>query len=90
MYDGIIPAADKMLLKTVNQIPVLRSTLLVFADDPPPQIADQRTAKLPVTFALHTILLLEHNRCCDEIAPGMGYVGDEVSGMENKCFYVML
>ncbi|CAM9534507.1 unnamed protein product [Ascophyllum nodosum] len=40
-------------------------------------IADQRTAKFPVTFALHIMLLLDHNRCCVEVAPGLGYEGDE-------------
>lgn len=46
-----------------------------------PQIADQRTAEYPVTFALHVVLLLEHNRCCSEIAPDLGYEGDEVCFM---------
>ncbi|CAM9704645.1 unnamed protein product, partial [Ectocarpus fasciculatus] len=40
-------------------------------------IADQRTARFPVTFALHVVLLLEHNRCCVEIAPGEGAETDE-------------
>eukprot|EP00752_Nemacystus_decipiens_P001683 g1633.t1 len=40
-------------------------------------IADQRTATFPVTFALHIILLLEHNRCCVEVAPDNDFVGDE-------------
>ena len=45
------------------------------------KIADQRTARFPVTFALHIVLLLEHNRCCVEVAPGLGYEGDEVSAV---------
>ncbi|CAM9319824.1 unnamed protein product, partial [Pylaiella littoralis] len=40
-------------------------------------IADQRTARFPVTFALHTVLLLEHNRCCADVAPRSGFEGDE-------------
>ncbi|CAM9145144.1 unnamed protein product [Ectocarpus sp. 8 AP-2014] len=40
-------------------------------------IADQRTARFPVTFALHVVLLREHNRCCVEIAPGEGAETDE-------------
>eukprot|EP00903_Cladosiphon_okamuranus_P015565 g14370.t1 len=40
-------------------------------------IADQRSAKYPVTFALHILLLLEHNRCCVEVAPANGFEGDE-------------
>ncbi|CAM9633673.1 unnamed protein product, partial [Hapterophycus canaliculatus] len=32
-------------------------------------VADQRPARFPVTFALMTLLLREHNRCCDEMAP---------------------
>eukprot|EP00752_Nemacystus_decipiens_P002581 g2416.t2 len=40
-------------------------------------IADQRTARFPVTFALHVVLLREHNRCCVEIAPAQGFEGDE-------------
>ncbi|CAM9869802.1 unnamed protein product, partial [Ectocarpus sp. 12 AP-2014] len=40
-------------------------------------IADQRTARFPVTFALHAVLLREHNRCCVEIAPGEGAETDE-------------
>ena len=42
------------------------------------QIADQRTADFPVTFALHIVLLLEHNRCCVDVAPTLGFEGDEV------------
>lgn len=56
------------------------------------QIADQRTAAFPVTFALHTMLLLEHNRCCTEVAPELGYSTDEVrwrnvlqDGLIKKC-----
>ena len=30
------------------------------------QVADQRPTIMPVTFALMTLLLREHNRCCDE------------------------
>ncbi|CAB1101232.1 unnamed protein product [Ectocarpus sp. CCAP 1310/34] len=40
-------------------------------------IADQRTARFPLTFALHIVLLLEHNRCCVDVAPGLNYTGDE-------------
>ncbi|CAM9394854.1 unnamed protein product, partial [Laminaria digitata] len=40
-------------------------------------IPDQRTARFPVTFALHVMLLLEHNRCCIDDAPDDGYEGDE-------------
>ncbi|CAN0025010.1 unnamed protein product [Ectocarpus sp. 6 AP-2014] len=40
-------------------------------------IADQRSAQFPVTFALHVMLLLEHNRCCMDIAPSEGFEGDE-------------
>ncbi|CAM9513650.1 unnamed protein product, partial [Ectocarpus sp. 13 AM-2016] len=40
-------------------------------------IADQRSAQFPVTFALHVMLLLEHNRCCIDIAPSEGFEGDE-------------
>lgn len=43
------------------------------------KIADQRTAKFPVTLALHIVLILEHNRCCVDIAPAIGFEGDEVS-----------
>lgn len=43
------------------------------------QIADQRSAKYPVTFALHIALLLEHNRCCVEVAPANGFEEEEVS-----------
>lgn len=32
----------------------------------------------PVTFALHTMLLREHNACCNTTAPELGYEGDEV------------
>lgn len=42
------------------------------------QIADQRTARYPVTFALHVSFLREHNRCCVEVAPDLGFSGDEV------------
>lgn len=42
------------------------------------QIADQRPARFPVTFALHAVLLMEHNLCCVETAPYLGYEGDEV------------
>lgn len=41
-------------------------------------MADQRPAKFPVTFALHIMLLAEHNRCCVDVAPELGYEGDEV------------
>eukprot|EP00904_Undaria_pinnatifida_P011031 jgi/Undpi1/7058/HiC_scaffold_21.g09532.m1 len=40
-------------------------------------IPDQRTARFPVTFALHIMLLKEHNRCCGEVAPGNGFEEDE-------------
>ncbi|CAM9820602.1 unnamed protein product, partial [Ectocarpus sp. 4 AP-2014] len=40
-------------------------------------MADQRPAQYPVTFALHIMLLLEHNRCCVEVAPENGFEGDE-------------
>ncbi|CAM9558139.1 unnamed protein product [Pylaiella littoralis] len=46
-------------------------------------IADQRTARYPATFALHIVLLLEHNRCCVEVAPGANYVDDE--GIYQAC-----
>ncbi len=42
------------------------------------QVADQRPTKLPVTFALMTLLLREHNRCCDEMAPEWDPEDDEV------------
>lgn len=48
------------------------------ARPPPPQVADQRPARLPVTFALMTLLLREHNRCCDEMAPEWNPANDEV------------
>eukprot|EP00904_Undaria_pinnatifida_P011388 jgi/Undpi1/737/HiC_scaffold_10.g04201.m1 len=32
-------------------------------------VADQRPTTIPVTFALMTLLLREHNRCCDIYAP---------------------
>lgn len=51
------------------------------------QIADQRSAQFPVTFALHIVLLLEHNRCCTEIAPEHGYEGDEVSAGEALLYF---
>lgn len=44
------------------------------------QVADQRPTKLPVTFALMTLLLREHNRCCDEMAPEWDPENDEVDG----------
>ncbi|CBJ27734.1 peroxidase [Ectocarpus siliculosus] len=40
-------------------------------------IADQRTARFPLTFALHVVLLLEHNRCCVDVAPALNYTSDE-------------
>ncbi|CAM9782649.1 unnamed protein product, partial [Ectocarpus sp. 12 AP-2014] len=40
-------------------------------------VADQRPARLPVTFALMTLLLREHNRCCDEMAPEWDPANDE-------------
>eukprot|EP00903_Cladosiphon_okamuranus_P012613 g11801.t1 len=40
-------------------------------------VADQRPAKLPVTFALMTLLLREHNRCCDEMALEWSPANDE-------------
>eukprot|EP00904_Undaria_pinnatifida_P011028 jgi/Undpi1/7055/HiC_scaffold_21.g09529.m1 len=40
-------------------------------------IPDQRTARFPVTFALHIMLLKEHNRCCVEVAPDNGFEEDE-------------
>eukprot|EP00904_Undaria_pinnatifida_P011027 jgi/Undpi1/7054/HiC_scaffold_21.g09528.m1 len=40
-------------------------------------IPDQRTARFPVTFALHIMLLKEHNRCCAEVAPVKGFEEDE-------------
>lgn len=55
---------------------------------PQKQVADQRTARFPVTFALHVVLLLEHNRCCVEFAPTLGYEGDEVSGRFNLAMCV--
>lgn len=48
------------------------------------QIADQRTARYPVTFALHIALLLEHNRCCVDVAPANDFVGDQVSGSRDE------
>lgn len=33
---------------------------------------------MPVTFALTTLLLREHNRCCDEMAPEWNPSTDEV------------
>ncbi|CAB1109758.1 unnamed protein product [Ectocarpus sp. CCAP 1310/34] len=40
-------------------------------------VADQRPARLPVTFALMTLLLRGHNRCCDEMAPEWDPANDE-------------
>lgn len=45
---------------------------------PTRQVADQRPARMPVTFALMTLLLREHNRCCDEMAPEWDPANDEV------------
>ena len=42
------------------------------------QVADQRPTTMPVTFALMTLLLREHNRCCDERASGWDADTDEV------------
>lgn len=42
------------------------------------QIADQRPARFPVTFALMTVLMREHNRCCDDLAVEWGASDDEV------------
>lgn len=35
-----------------------------------------------MTLALHAVLLMEHNRCCTEVAPDLGYAGDDVSRIE--------
>ena len=37
---------------------------------------------MPVTFALTTLLLREHNRCCDELAPDWGASTDQVKDIE--------
>lgn len=42
------------------------------------QLNDQRPATMPVTFALTTLLLREHNRCCDEFAYDWGAMNDQV------------
>lgn len=43
------------------------------------QVTDDRLTKFPVTFALETIMMREHNRCCEEDAEGWGAVSEEVS-----------
>ncbi|CAM9342758.1 unnamed protein product [Discosporangium mesarthrocarpum] len=45
-------------------------------------LADQRTAMYPLTFALHTLLLREHNSCCVSKASGF----DGVDGSDES-FY---
>ncbi|CBJ26336.1 peroxinectin precursor [Ectocarpus siliculosus] len=61
---------DGFMALTENGLPYVN-------DDGTWLIADQRSAQFPVTFALHVMLLLEHNRCCMDIAPSEGFEGDE-------------
>ncbi|CBN76582.1 peroxinectin precursor [Ectocarpus siliculosus] len=51
-------------------------------------VADQRPARLPVTFALMTLLLREHNRCCDEMAPEWDPANDEAFDEMKRCVTV--
>ena len=60
-----LPVRSRLLFVTVRR-------------HPHQQIPDQRTARFPVTFALHIMLLKEHNRCCAEVAPVKGFEKDEV------------
>lgn len=55
------------------------------------QVADQRPTKMPVTFALMTLLIREHNRCCDVLAPEWDADTDEVwqkRGLPVSCFHL--
>ena len=67
-----------------NCCSVFSRTMIYFARARVYQIADQRTARYPVTFALHIALLLEHNRCCVDVAPANDFVGDQVSGSRDE------
>ena len=51
-----------MLMPLLNSHDLLSRPPHLFAR----QVADQRPTIMPVTFALMTLLLREHNRCCDE------------------------
>lgn len=42
-----------------------------------------------MTFALHTVLLREHNRCCAEKAPGLDFSGDEVRDASELKLYAV-
>lgn len=54
------------------------------------QVADQRPTRMPVTFALATLLLREHNRCCNEMAPAWNADTDEVWQHEELCLLFTL
>ena len=51
------------------------------------QVADQRPTTMPVTFALMTLLLREHNRCCDSWAVDWGADNDEVRKSETPMYF---
>ncbi|CAM9989804.1 unnamed protein product, partial [Ascophyllum nodosum] len=77
MYGRSVEAAEALRTMENGYMNLTEDGMPVQNDDGTWLIGDQRTAAFPVTFALHIILLREHNICCDTIAPSLGYEGDE-------------
>ncbi|CAN0260725.1 unnamed protein product, partial [Discosporangium mesarthrocarpum] len=61
--------ADALRLKENGMMVLTEDGLPERLSDGSWRLADQRSAEYPLTFALHTLLLRDHNRCCEEQAP---------------------
>ncbi|CAM9852240.1 unnamed protein product, partial [Ectocarpus sp. 8 AP-2014] len=77
VYGRSEDAADALRTFEDGMLSMADASMPIKNDDGTWLIADQRTARFPLTFALHVVLLLEHNRCCVDVAPALNYTGDE-------------